>query len=214
MPDDDIGGSDSTGEAPSAAGTASAGDAIPVQAAPDEVEIEVEPDDRAELEQRLTAEHDRLLRIAAELDNVRKRARREVEEALVRGRAEVLGELLPALDSLDIALSSAQATADTGSLVQGMELVRRQFFSAMERFGLRPIDAAGQVFDPALHEAVAQLPSDTVSVGSVLEDMRRGYLLGERLLRASMVVVSTGPRPDREDPPAPGSGEHGPAIEE
>jgi molecular chaperone GrpE len=156
-------------------------------------EIEIEPDDRADLEQRLAAEHDRLLRTAAELDNVRKRARRDVEEALVRGRAEVLSELLPALDSLDIALSSATATTDTGSLIQGVELVRRQFISGMERFGLKPIDAVGRAFDPALHEAVAQRPSDEVDAGGVIEDMRRGYLLGERLLRASMVVVSTGP---------------------
>ncbi|HUT79053.1 MAG TPA: nucleotide exchange factor GrpE [Polyangia bacterium] len=203
MPDDDdIGGPEMTGEASSGAGEASAVEAIPDPAATDE--IEVEPDDRAEFEQRLAAEHERLLRTAAELDNVRKRARRDVEDAQVRGRAEVLGELLPALDSIDLALSSATPTTDTGSLIQGMELVRRQFLSGMERFGLKPINAAGQIFDPALHEAVAQRPSEEVGAGGVLQDMRRGYLLGERLLRASMVVVSTGSGPE----------ENGPSVEE
>jgi molecular chaperone GrpE len=177
--------------------------------------IVIEPDDRAALEQKLAEQHERLLRTAAELDNVRKRARRDAEDAVVRGRAEVLGEVLPALDSLDIALSSATATADAESLVQGMELVRRQFLSGMERFGLKPIEAAGRPFDPAVHEAVAQLASDEVAAGEVLEDMRRGYLLGERLLRASMVVVSAGPAPapagaapeaDPEPAAAPGEG--------
>ncbi len=195
MPDDDIGGTDSGMEASAAEVIVPEDDAPATEVD----QTPAEPDGRAELEQRLTAEHDRLLRTAAELDNVRKRARREVEDAQVRGRAEVLEELLPALDSLDIALSSATATTDTGSLVQGMELVRRQFLSGMERFGLRPIEATGQPFDPALHEAVAQLASDEVGAGAVIQDMRRGYMLGERLLRASMVIVSNGPRPVREE---------------
>jgi molecular chaperone GrpE len=205
MSEESTGGPDDTGN------SAAAEDAAPVAGDPateeavaadadrtEPVEAKAEADSQPDLERRLAAEHDRLLRTAAELDNVRKRARRDVEDALVRGRAEVLGELLPALDSLDIALSSGAANADAGSLIQGMELVRRQFLSGMERFGLKPIEALGQTFDPALHEAVAQRPSEEIQTGGVLEDMRRGYLLGERLLRASMVVVSSGPAAGQE----------------
>ena len=152
----------------------------------------------AALEQQLAAERDRLLRTAAELDNFRKRSRRDVEEAAVRGRSEVLTELLTAIDSIDLALGSSDPEGSAKGVLEGVEMVRKQFLVAMQRFGLQPVETAGARFDPAFHEAVAQLPSGEHAEGHVVEEMRKGYVLGDRLLRAAMVVVSAGPAADRE----------------
>ena len=160
-----------------------------------ELEIAVEDDQSAEiakLEKKLADEHDRLLRTAADLDNFRKRARRDVDDALVRGRGEVLAELLPTIDALDLGLKNAAGEETVRALVDGVEMVRRQFLASMARFGLRPIGCVGTPFDPNFHEAVAQIPHPDVPTGAVLEELRRGYMLGDRLLRASMVVVSSG----------------------
>jgi molecular chaperone GrpE len=160
-----------------------------------ELEIAFEDDQAdalAALERKLGEEHDRLLRTAAELDNVRKRARRDVEDAAVRGRAEVLSELLPAIDAIDLALKNADEATPARAVIDGVEMVRRQFLGTMARFGLTPIACVGNPFDPTFHEAVAQIPHADLPTGAVIEELRRGYLLGERLLRASLVVVSSG----------------------
>jgi molecular chaperone GrpE len=153
----------------------------------------------AELEEKLAAEHERLLRAAADLDNLRKRTRRDVEDAAIRGRSEILDALLPAIDSLDLALGSSDPDGSAGPVLDGVEMVRKQFLSSMSRFGLAPVETAvGEMFDPAVHEAVAQIPSTDHPVGEVIEEMRKGYTLGDRLLRAAMVVVSAG-QPDQEE---------------
>jgi molecular chaperone GrpE len=155
----------------------------------------------AELEGQLSAERDRALRFAADMDNLRKRSRKEVEEALGRGRGEVLLEILPVIDSIDSALSSAAETEGSAAAVlEGVTMVRRQFLSAVERFGVTPIEAVGQAFDPNFHEAVAQVHSDDHEVGQIVHEMRKGYVMGEKLLRASMVVVSKGSSSSRETP--------------
>jgi molecular chaperone GrpE len=155
----------------------------------------------AELEAKLAAEHDRLLRAAADLDNLRKRMRRDLEDQRARGRAEVLHEILPAIDSLDMALSTAKPDGQAESILRGVEIVRRQFLTAMEKFGVKPIESVGAPFDPNVHEALTQIAHDTVAPGHVVQDMRKGYMLGDRLLRAAMVIVAK-PRPV-EDAPAP-----------
>jgi molecular chaperone GrpE len=195
---DDVNDTPTTSEAP-AEGAATEPEAQPEaksepQPEPD-LEVEFEDDYRDELtalESKLAEEHDRLLRMAAELDNVRKRARRDVDDAMVRGRAEVLAELLPAIDALDLALKNADDATPARAVIDGVEMVRRQFLGSMARFGLRPITSVGAAFDPSFHEAVAQIPHTDVPIGAVIEELRRGYLLGERLLRASLVVVSSG----------------------
>jgi molecular chaperone GrpE len=145
-----------------------------------------------ELEAKLKETTDRLMRTAAELDNVRKRARRDNEEAVVRGRSEILREIIPVIDSIDLALRSADPEGTAAAIVEGVEMVRRQFLSATEKFGLKQIEARGMLFDPNFHEAMAQVASDETPAGEVVEEMRKGYLLGERLLRPAMVIVSKG----------------------
>lgn len=147
----------------------------------------------SELEKQLKDERDRLLRTAADLDNTRKRAKRDVEDAVVRGRQEVLREILPVVDSVDLALGSADPEGPAKPVLEGVEMVRRQFLSATERFGLKPIESVGKAFDPNVHEAVSQLESHEHPAGQIIHEMRRGYLLGDRLLRAAMVIVSAGP---------------------
>jgi len=196
---DDANGTTTTSEAPPEAAAA--------QPEP-ELEIAVEDDQGetiAALEAKLAEEHDRLLRTAAELDNVRKRARRDVEDAAVRGRAEILSETLPTIDALDLALKNTDDSAPARATLEGVEMVRRQFLASMARFGLKPIDAVGAAFDPSFHEAVAQIPDAERPAGTVIEELRRGYLLGERLLRATLVIVSSGaPAPQPADAPDEG----------
>ncbi len=164
----------------------------------DDQEVMDPVDEIAELENQLKSTQEKYLRGAADMDNLRKRSRRDVEEAGIRGRQEVLREILPVIDSIDLALNSAQPDGANTGIIQGVEMVRKQFLSATEQFGLKPIESVGQVFDPNFHEAVAQIPSDEVDAGLVLQEMRKGYILGDRLLRAAMVVVSKGQPEDSE----------------
>lgn len=206
---DDKGGAGGAAAEPEEA-PAEAGAAPAAETAGAEPEIEILDDDGGaeleELRRKLAEEHDRLLRTAAELDNFRKRARRDVEDASHRGRAEVLGELLPTIDALDLALKNVDESAPVRAMAEGVEMVRRQFLTSMKRFGLRPIESAGAGFDPSFHEAVSQIPSADVPASGIIEELRRGYMLGDRLLRASLVVVSAGPPPAAEAEPAAGSG--------
>ncbi len=145
---------------------------------------------------------DKLLRTAAEFDNFRKRARRDVDDARKSAHTEVLRDILPVIDSLDLAISSVDPSGSADAIVEGVVMVRKQFLNATERHGLKPIETKGTAFDPNFHEAVAQVNSNEVDMGQVVEEVRKGYLLGERLLRAAMVVVSKGALAPAPDAPA------------
>lgn len=147
-----------------------------------------------EAAERLTAEktdlYDRLLRRQAEFENFRKRNEREVQDTYRRARADVLSDLLPALDNFDLALRHAEG-ADADTLREGIALIHRQLFDVLGRHGLEPVEAAGKLFDPELHEAVATEANADVEDQTVLEEFQRGYKLGDRLLRPARVKVST-----------------------
>lgn len=162
--------------------------------------VEAPVDALQELKDKLASTHERLLRTAAEFDNFRKRSRRDIEEAVSRGRTDVLTEVLPVLDSVDLALSSLGEDAPSG-IVEGLQMIKRQFLSAVERFGVKPIESRGRAFDPTRHEAVSQVHSDIHPAGQVVDEMRPGYLMGERLLRPAMVMVSRGAPSPVEDIP-------------
>ena len=147
----------------------------------------------ADLERKFEDEHQRLLRTAAELENVRKRCVRDVSNAVIRGRSDVLNSILPTIDALNLAIKSG--SDDDGpakAVLDGVSMVRKQFLVSMEQFGLKPIETVGKAFDPVFHEAVAQIPSEDHDSGEIIEEMRAGFMLGDRLLRASMVIVSSG----------------------
>jgi molecular chaperone GrpE len=145
--------------------------------------------------QRLVEERDalqdRMLRLRAEFDNYKKRAERERSETIQFASAELMRELLNVLDSFDLAFRNA-ATQNTGSAetLRGLELVYKQFVDTLGRFGLKAIEAKGRPFNPNFHQAVTTVLTDEVPENTVVEEMRRGYTLNGRLLRAAMVSVS------------------------
>src|SRR4051794_18912031 len=135
---------------------------------------------------------DLYLRAAAETDNVRKRARRDVEVASARGVAKLARELLPSLDNLDRALAAAEAEeADAEHhLTKGIRLVQQELLSALTRVGIEQFSPAGETFDPHQHEAVAQQPIEGAASGTVAMVYQPGYRYKDEILRAAKVVVA------------------------
>lgn len=135
---------------------------------------------------------DLALRAQADLDNYRKRAVREKEESIRYANASLLEKLLPVLDNFELGLEAARTAPDAASIVQGMAMVQKQLQDFLKDNGVESVPAEGEVFDPARHEAVAQEHSPEVPEGHVVRQIRKGYKLRDRLLRASSVTVSKG----------------------
>ena len=133
------------------------------------------------------------LRASAELENVRRRAERDVANAHKFGLEKFASELLGVRDSLELGLQSAQAeNASVETVREGMQLTLKQLASVMDKFGIAPVDPPGLPFDPEKHEAVAMVESEA-DPNTVVAVMQRGYVLNERLLRAAMVTVAKPP---------------------
>lgn len=148
----------------------------------------------AEAEVKAAAARDAQLRAIADLDNVRKRAEREMQSARQYGAEKLLGDLLGAVDSLDLGLAAAaKPDAQVATLVEGMQLTLKQLLTTLEKHGVKQVDPQGQPFNPELHEAVTMVPSAEVAPNHVLQVMQKGYRLHERLLRPAMVVVAKAP---------------------
>lgn len=151
----------------------------------------------AALREQAAANHDRYLRAVAELDNVRKRAARDVENARRYGLERLAQALLPVIDSLEAGLASAeQASAE--SLLDGKKATMRLLNSALEQVGIKEVDPHGEPFDPALHEAMAMAPSEDAEPGTVVEVFQKGYSIHDRLLRAARVMVAKEPADSAE----------------
>jgi len=147
----------------------------------------------------LTAEkaslYDQLLRRHAEFDNYRKRVERERAETYQRGRDDVLLQFLPVVDNFERALTSLETSeGDAEALRHGVELIHRQFKDALSKFGLEPVEAVGQAFDPHVHEAVTTEATDKHEENTVIEEFQRGYKIGDRLLRPAKVKVASSPQ--------------------
>jgi molecular chaperone GrpE len=141
-----------------------------------------------------TALYDQLLRRAAEFENYRRRVERERSDAYQRARVEVLVEFLPVVDNFERALSSLEDSGgDAEALRQGVELIHKQFKDALTKFGLEPIEAIGQTFDPHLHEAVTIEATNKHKENTVIEEFQRGYKIGDKLLRPAKVKVAATP---------------------
>ena len=147
------------------------------------------PDQLEALQRDKNALQDRLLRTAAEFDNYRKRMERERRELSEYAAADVLKDLLPILDNFERALQ-APATPETEALRKGLELIHRQMLDVLKKRGVTQIEALGADFDPNFHEAVIHEASADHREGEVMQELQRGYLLGERLLRPAMVKVA------------------------
>jgi molecular chaperone GrpE len=151
---------------------------------------------------------DRLLRTTADFDNFKKRAAREKIDSAQYATASLIQKLLPVLDNFDMALAAAQTAtsarkagtpADEGklaSLQSGVQMVQQQLKNALNETGLEEIDATGKPFDPNFHEAISQQESADQPEGTVLQQLRKGYKIKERLLRAATVIVAKKPAAD------------------
>jgi molecular chaperone GrpE len=146
----------------------------------------------AEAQQQAGAHKDQYLRAVAELDNIRKRAQRDVENASRYGLEKFAVELLPVLDSLQGAVSNA-ARADAKSLAAGQEATLKLLVKAFEKLNIRQINPTGEPFDPARHEAVMAQESATAEPNAVLQVVQPGFELSGRLLRPARVIVARAP---------------------
>jgi molecular chaperone GrpE len=143
----------------------------------------------AALNREKDALHDRLLRTAAEFDNYRKRVDRDRKDQAEAAMADALEDLLPIIDDLERALQ-ASAGDESSAFRKGVELIYRQMTELLRKRGVKPIEAVGADFDPRIHQAVVQEVSSEHREGEVMEELRRGYMLGDRLLRPAMVKVA------------------------
>jgi molecular chaperone GrpE len=134
--------------------------------------------------------YDRYLRLAAELENIKKRQEREVAELRQFANENLLKELVPVLDNLERALEHGRQSEAPEALMEGLDLVNQDFLKVLGRFGVTPINSVGERFDPAYHHAVMEEEAPEVEDQTVLKELQKGYLLQNRLLRPAMVVVS------------------------
>ncbi|GAB4387485.1 MAG: nucleotide exchange factor GrpE [Thermodesulfovibrionales bacterium] len=159
------------------------------------------PETRAEgepaLEDELKETRDKYLRLYAEFENYKKRVARDREELLKYSTESLIHELLTSVDHLEIALRHV-SEENSSALVEGVEMTLRELQRTLEKFGLRPIEAIGKPFDPNYHHAMSQVERDDVEEGMVVEEMRKGYMLHDKVLRAPLVAVSKRPSADLE----------------
>jgi molecular chaperone GrpE len=156
------------------------------------------PEQLEELKQRAAKADenwDRLLRTTADFDNFRKRAAREKQDAIKYANESLLQKLIPLLDSFDMALASAQTGSSDSpqSFRTGIQMIYQQFKNALTEAGLEEVDALGKPFDPNWHEAISQQESADAPEGQVLQQVRKGYKLKDRLVRPASVIVAKRP---------------------
>jgi len=173
-----------------AADTPSAGPSVE-EPIPAEVRVQELEAALAQKTQAYAAVHEQLLRLGAEFDNYRKRMARQFEDAKRFAAADVVTGLLPGLDNLERALTAARQDVSPSSVLiaQGVEMVLKQFQGALAHAGVHEVQARGKPFDPTRHEAVGVVGVPASEDGTVVEEVQRGYLLHERVLRPSKVVV-------------------------
>jgi molecular chaperone GrpE len=142
--------------------------------------------------------NDKYLRQAAEFENYKRLTQRDQREQIRFGNEQLLKELLPVVDNMERAIKAARTNGGDSALVQGVELTLKQLSGVLAKFGVQAIDTAGQDFDPSAHQAVSYGPSNDVPANKVLDEFQKGYRLHDRILRAAMVSVSSGPTQPHE----------------
>ena len=142
--------------------------------------------------------NDKYVRLYAEFENYKKRVNKDKEELVKYGNESLLYELLPVVDSLELALKHAADTVSDG-LVQGVDITLKELHKTLEKFGLKGIKADGEPFDPAVHHAMMQVERSDVDENTVVEELRKGYMLNDKVLRPSLVAVSKKPAGSREE---------------
>jgi molecular chaperone GrpE len=182
-------------EAATTGGDASSAE-VSEEAPPEGIEFDeevVEEDPLALAREENKKVRDQLLRLAADFDNFRKRARRENEDAVRRAKMDVLRDLLPVFDNMERAGAHAEQATDVRAVATGVSMVVRQFEDTIGKLGVERVKSIGEVFDPNVHEAIQLLETSEQTPGTVMAEVLGGYRWGDRLLRAAMVVVAKAP---------------------
>lgn len=143
-----------------------------------------------ELEAELDATKDRWLRAVADLENFKKRVKRETDEAVTRAVQNLLPSFLPTVDNLERALEVASPDSKIEQVVKGIQMVRDEFMTALRKHGIEPVETVGVPFDPSVHDALQQVDSPDHPPGMVIREFERGYKLGDRLLRPARVIIA------------------------
>jgi molecular chaperone GrpE len=139
---------------------------------------------------KLQESEEKILRLAADFDNTKKRLERERDISLKYAEENILKELLPGMDNIERAMAQAQESNSIESLLQGVELTRDGLMATLEKFGVKAIESVGEVFDPNIHEALAMEETDKMEPNKVLREFQKGYFYKDRLLRPAKVIVS------------------------
>jgi len=168
----------------------------PAPAAPVSASDAVTADARAQVEQ-LRAEardnRDRMLRLAADFENFKKRNERERQEYMRFANERLLREFLPVVDNMSRAVDAARKSGDSVAIVAGIDIVLQEMVKLLKKYGVEPVPAMGLAFNPAYHEALQQVESEEAPPGTVVAEIQRGYTLNGRVLRPSMVAVAAAP---------------------
>ncbi|TWM23452.1 Protein GrpE [Bacillus paralicheniformis] len=143
-----------------------------------------------ELQERLEEKENKLLRVQADFENYKRRARLDLEAAEKYRSQRIISDLLPALDNFERALQIDPDNEQTKSLLQGMEMVHRQILDALKNEGVEQIPSVGEQFDPNMHQAVMQVEDEAYESNAVVEELQKGYKLKDRVIRPSMVKVN------------------------
>jgi molecular chaperone GrpE len=183
---EEAGGGAPANGAPPTEATDPAGGAEAAEAAPPE-------DPLAQAQAEAARLKDQLLRLAADFDNFKKRSRREMSDVSKLAREDVLRDLLPVFDNLERAAAHAAGATDVKALTDGIGMVMRQFLDTLGKLGVERVQALGQPFDPAVHEAVQHLETAEHPPGAVAMELQAGYRTSERVIRPAMVVVAKAP---------------------
>jgi len=165
-----------------------------------ELQVEAADEEKEQLQAALQLAQDEVkvlqdqyLRTLADMDNLRKRTQRDKEELAKFANENLLRDILPVVDNLERALEHAKQEHSSEGLLEGVQMTLTQFCQVLKKFGVVPVEAIGQSFDPSLHQAIGQLETTEYPSNSVAQEMQKGYVLNERLLRPSMVMIAKAP---------------------
>jgi molecular chaperone GrpE len=165
----------------------------PGAAKAEEVAPEPPKDPLVEANAQIGKLRDQLLRTAADFDNYRKRARKDADDAQKKGTEELLKTLLPVFDNLERAMVVADQATDVKAIADGVKMVLKQFTDTLARVNIKRVSGVGSAFDPTVHEAVQQIETADAAPGTVIAEVQPGYQMGDRLVRAALVVVAKAP---------------------
>jgi molecular chaperone GrpE len=165
-----------------------------------ESHIDGTQDTEQQAREELQIYQDKYMRLAAEFENYKRRAQRDQSDAIRYANESLLKNLLSTLDNLERAIQCGKEAGATGSLLEGVELTHKQFLETVGKLGVRQVSSTGSLFDPNMHQAVAQVESETAEPNTVVEEFQKGYFLHDRILRPAMVTVAK-EKSDQTEPP-------------